>query len=187
MTRLGLMNILPGILFYVYIANLTTKQGRFPISMISATGSNVPLCIIDERVDDPCPTKSVNHASTQCGSAISIHAIHYKPPERRDELVDKHNPVRDLEGSENLNWCKKFQLSVEYFACLQKFVEMLVRFENMWDGPLKLLKERQHRIQLKKSKDRPIYSDQYSAASRQRKFEIRKIKIMLSMHGIEPA
>lgn len=74
----------------------------------------------------------------------SVHAVHCKPPDRQEERVDKQNAVEELERNAKLNWPYKLKLLNEYVAYHDKFVEMLLQFENRWDCHLGLLTTVQH-------------------------------------------
>lgn len=138
--------------------------------MIAATASNAPSRIIHDRDDEPCWTESRGQASTQCNWANTIHAIHNKLPERRDEQVDRHNAVRETNRNQKLSWRDELKVPNDYVAYPHKRFKMVVLFETMWDGPLVCIKGVQHRTKLEKSKARPINSASYRAGRKARYF-----------------
>lgn len=79
--------------------------------------------------DEPCASESRDQASNQCDSANSDYAVHYKPPERRDEQVYRHNAGRELDGNANVHWQDELKVPNKYVAYRHKFLETLAQFE----------------------------------------------------------
>lgn len=102
--------------------------------------------------------ESGGQASTHCDSNNLVHAMTYQLMECPDEEVDRQNAVKEWDGNVNLNWRDEFQVANDYVSYRNKFVEMLTQFQNMCDGPLGSIKAVELRIELGKSKDRPIHS-----------------------------
>lgn len=67
--------------------------------------------------------------ATQVNS--SVHGVYYRPLERRNGRVDRHNAEKEVDGIPNLNWRYKLQVPDAYVAYPQRFVEMLPQFENI--------------------------------------------------------
>lgn len=121
----GLMHILPGKLFYLYIANLTAKPVGLLRFMISASAFNTISCIIQARYDERCTTENRGQASTQCYSSSSVHAVHYKPQEHRGEQVDRRNAENEPNGNANLSWQYELKVSNEYVLYHHDVVKVL--------------------------------------------------------------
>lgn len=91
MTATGLMEILAGNLFDVFILNMTAKAVSLPKFMIVAYASNIPTCLIQAR-DDAYMLTNECSVLTKCdefNSDPTTTSIRYKPPERRDKQMDR--------------------------------------------------------------------------------------------------
>lgn len=97
MSARSLMDILAGKPFYVFIPNLTAKPVDLPKLMIVASASNARSSIVHARDVDPCITKVRGRALLQCNATNSVHLVCYQSPERRDEQMDRHNAVKELD------------------------------------------------------------------------------------------
>lgn len=65
MTAQGLIDILPGMPFYLFVANLTANRVNVPKFMIVALAFNAFSCIIQAHNDGPCLTKPGGQDSTR--------------------------------------------------------------------------------------------------------------------------
>lgn len=72
--------------------------------------------------------------------------------------MNRNYAVKDSDGNLNLDWKDEFKVLYEFVAHHHKFVEILAKFKNMWEGHLGSIRVVQHRIELGEFKDRPIKS-----------------------------
>lgn len=90
----GLMYILLRKPFYVYIVKLTDTPVNLPKFMIFTFALNAPTGIIHSREDEPYTLEDKSQIPTQCykfNSDPTVNTVRYKPSERRDKQVDRHN------------------------------------------------------------------------------------------------
>lgn len=92
----GVENILPGKPFYVNIMNFTPKPVNLLKFMIVAYASNAPKCVVHVRVDKLFTMGSGSQVVMQCDLKNTVNAVHYKPPERRDNQVDRLKDLKRL-------------------------------------------------------------------------------------------
>lgn len=154
--------------------------------MIGTPALNARSSMIDGRDDEPCITERGGQASTQCNSTSLVNAFRYKPLECWCEQVYGYEVVNDLDRNTNLNLQNKIKVHNEFVAYFHKVVEMLMLFENMWEGHLGSINVIKHRVVLESSKDRPVNSALYQTGSRRRGLESQEIERMLAMHIIVP-
>lgn len=105
----GLMYILPGKLFYVYIKNSTANLANLPKHMIVASLSNNPNGIIHTRDDYLHKLNVEGPIMTQChkfSSDSTVTAVFFKPPERHNEQVYCHNTGKEPDKNLKTNCCK---------------------------------------------------------------------------------
>lgn len=62
-----------------------------------------------------------------------------------------------------MNWVEELVLPDEYSEYCDIFINMLAQFASSWDEHLGSIKVVQHRTELKKTDNRPIYSAAHSA------------------------
>lgn len=124
----GLIDILPLMPFYPYLANLTTNLISLLQFMIVASSSNAMKCFINASYDEPYLLEEEDPVLSQCDNLNSDTTIHdgcNKPPERRDELVDHHNAVKESDEIWKTNWHEDLTLPKQHCAYRDKFVDML--------------------------------------------------------------
>lgn len=93
--------------FHVYIANLTNRLANYSKFMILSSGSNAPACVIYTRDDERYMLKNDGHVSTQCNNESTDPTANfgrYNLQEPRDERVDCHNAVKELNESSQTEW-----------------------------------------------------------------------------------
>lgn len=118
-------------------------------------------------------------ASRECDSTNAIYAVYHRPPKLRDEQANRHNAVRELDRNPSLNWRDELPIPNKYVDVRYKFVETLVKFQNMWDGHVRSMKGIQHPIEREKLKNCPINSALYQARPEEREFEKQNIERVL--------
>lgn len=101
--------------------------------------------------------------------------------------MEKYNAVKEPDGTTNFNLREELKAPKALVAYRYNFVEMLAQYENMWDGHLESMKTVQHRIELEKSKNRPIHLARYRYRPKATEPDKRQIERMVAMDVIEPA
>lgn len=169
---------------------MTSKPAKLPKFMIVAYASSAPKCIICMGDYEPHKFEEEGSTATKCTKFIpdrTVKPFCYKPPEGRDELVDRHNPVNPKDKDSKTDGCKDPTLPYEYSAYSQNFTSMVTQVESMWGGQLCSTTTMQHRIELKNTDNRPIFSAPYRAGPKSREFEKQEMNGMRAMNIIEPA
>lgn len=139
MTAQGVMDILPGKPFYVYIFNMIARPANLPTFMIFHYALNAPICIIHAQDDVPHTLTDEGYAVTKHDNGSTYHtvkAVRYKGQERCDEQVDCPNIVKVLNEDSQTNWQKELVISNEYLTIRNIFTRMLKQFKSLWDGQL---------------------------------------------------
>lgn len=136
MTDRDLIDILPGRLFYVDIANMTAKLINLPKFMILAYASSVSTGIFYARRDEPRMLTDGWSILTKCSkfnSDHSIRAVRYKPPRWCQEQVDYYNAVKQSDESSKTDWREYLSLADDSSINRDKFITMLTQLESIWD------------------------------------------------------
>lgn len=93
----GLVDIILGKLFYVYITISATKPVGVPKLFESAYLSNIPALIIHVRYNDLYMLKDADPVPTQCQKSDNNQTeniVYFKRPERHNEQVHGLNTVK---------------------------------------------------------------------------------------------
>lgn len=109
----GLLDILPGKLFCIYIGNLRTKHVSLPSLMIVAYVSNARACIIHAKDDEPHISKDEDPILTQpekFSSNPTVNFVHYKPPDFLDEQMNRHNAIERSDEVSKTEWLEDLTL-----------------------------------------------------------------------------
>lgn len=97
MTARTVMDILPGKLFYVYIASLMAKRASPPNFVTVAYGSSSLTCIIHVRKDEPYILEKECAILTQWDKfnfEPTVKTFRYKPPDGSRQPVDEHSALK---------------------------------------------------------------------------------------------
>lgn len=137
MTERGLMHILPGKPFYLYITNLKAKQTNLPNDLIVPSASNAPTCIIHAQDDEPQMLKDKGRVMMQCDKSSTdptVKEVRYKPFQRRKKQVNRHNAAKISDKILKIDWRGELMIPEEYSTYCNKFIRMLTQFKSTWDS-----------------------------------------------------
>lgn len=156
----GLMDILLGKPFYVYIAIIMTKLVTLPRFMIVVFPSSAPTCIIHAKVDELFMLKEgpILAQDDKFKSDPTNNAAGYTPHEGCNEQVHFQNAAKELDETKNNDWCKDITLADEYSAYSEKFINILSQFDVLSDRYLGSIKAGQHWVELEMMYSRPAHS-----------------------------
>lgn len=100
-----------------------------------------------------------------------ITAVHYRPTKDRDLEVALHKDVETSDALEATNdWRDEVDLPEKNNPYLDEMIDMLSKFEPMWNGNLGHIKADKHGIELTSETVRPIYSAPYHSGPTARQF-----------------
>lgn len=134
MTARGLMNILLGKRFYIYILIVMANRVNLPKFMILSYVLSAPACIIYARSDEPYMLKNEASIPTQCEHGITdppVNIVRNKQQERHDEQVDRHNFVKQLDENSHMNWRKEIVVPDQVSTICDIFTRMLEQVESI--------------------------------------------------------
>lgn len=171
MTARGVMNIVPNEPFNVLMANLTDRSVDVHKGMKVALATDMPGTIV--QLGDRA---NFGQASEICKVKVGEHL----------DFQGQLDGTVENQLEEPTDWKDKVNVSPKFEHEKAKLIEMLSKFENMWDGTLGTIKAAVHRIELEPG-SRPIHQQPYRAGPTQREHERREIDKMLKAGVIEPA
>lgn len=89
----GLMDILLGKQYYVYIMDLIATLVHLPKDIVVASASTDPKCITGAHDDESCTRGRQVLPQSELANTVII--VHFNPPKSRDDEVDRHNTVKN--------------------------------------------------------------------------------------------
>lgn len=109
MTARGLVCILQGNPFYLYIANLTAKPAKVPKFVIVRCVPIGPTGIIHAREDTPCMMEDEGPTPKQSDifkSHPTTNAVRHSPPEHFNDQLVRQNDIEESNEVPNPGWRK---------------------------------------------------------------------------------
>lgn len=184
----GLLDILPGKPFFVYIAKFNGQIDELAEGHEVTYASNYPTCIIRSRdhglqtFTDHCliPTQwekfNTDSTTNLFYSRRQLRRRSRASPERSETIWQKFKYLL----------AQRRYTSRRNLAFSPRFINILQKFESMWDRHPRLNKAVQHAVKLETTDKRPIRSALFHAGPLVRKCEKQKINRMLASHVIKP-
>lgn len=165
----------PGTAFDVRVTDLSNSYAQRPKSMKVSKCTPVPSMWLVPTVEKD-ELDNVN--------AVQI----YKALKSKPEIMDEHYDTTQQDAPfQDKHWRGTEQLNKEFSVFKQPFMEMMERFESMWDCHPGRITVSKHRIVLNSLDAPPIHSTPYRAGPKQRELKRKEVDKMQKAGVAEPA